>query len=246
MKSRKYQHDYLNMWRDSNASKYIWIQVDYSTVSFEPYHLVAEINRHREGHIIWPLKSPFGALPVDNLDFRDGSPHDFSSWHTHLSSFLGDSITPTKTPPSRPSSYEDYIRGACLDKSSCIDIDIIEINSCAHRLIGIEGTHLYKEMHSRDEALRLFGFTLEKRLFLEGARQIRVQKRTMDLIGGSLWLVVYNTRGSNLDKNGNCLAVHVDEGFLDGLERRSKRECYKHVSWGRFRDLYKEITGLEC
>lgn len=246
MKSRKYQHDYLNMWRDTNARKYIWIQVDYSTVSFEPYHLVAEINRHREGHIIWPLKSPLGALPVDNLDFRDGSPHDFSSWHTHLSIFLGDSITPTKTPPSRPGSYEDYIRGACLDKSSCIDIDIIEINSGAHRRIGIEGTHLYKEMHSRDEALRLFGFILEKRLFLEGAHQIRVQKRTMDLIGGILWLVIYNIRGSNLDKNGNCMAVRVDEGFLGSLERRSKRECYKHVVWGRFRDLYKEITGLEC
>ena len=70
IKKRKYWHDYLNKWRDGLTRKYIWIQVNYSTTSFEPYHLVAELNKDRNGHIIWPLESPFGALPVDNLDFR--------------------------------------------------------------------------------------------------------------------------------------------------------------------------------
>lgn len=246
MKSRKYQHDYLNRWRDSKTSKYIWIQVDYSTVSFEPYHLVAEINQRRAGHIKWPLESPFGALPLDNLDFRNGSPLDFSNWHKHLSDLLSLSLTPTKHPPSWPTSYEDYIRKACLDKSSCIDIDIIEINSCAGKPIGIEGTHLKKEMYSYQEALRLFELILEKRLFRERAHQIKVQKRTMDLIGGCLWLVVYNIKEDKLDVDGNCLAINVDERFLDCLKIRSKEECCKHVSWGKFRDLYNKITGLGC
>ncbi|MFC1874288.1 hypothetical protein ACFLYX_03195 [Chloroflexota bacterium] len=240
MKQRKYEHDYFNAWRDTIPAKYIWLQVNYLSNILVPYHLISETNDERDGHIIWPFDGKITIpLRCTSLDFRRGNTYDFSNWHLELSNIAGCEIVLQGYVPTMIHTYEDYIRKANLSNSSCVDIDVIEC--LEKKFIGIEGTHLFKPMTSRHEALRLFGYILSKRLFLDNAHQLIVQKRTLDLLSGNLYLLIYNTRDKLLCEQCNSLLVRVDDEFIDNLKYKDKARCFNKAEFAPFNENYKKI-----
>lgn len=242
MKQRKYTHDYFNVWRDAKGEPYIWLQVNYLTDSLSPFHFISEINDERNGHIAWPISDYIDlSLPCSHLDFRDGKRYDFSNWHEDLSKYSGVSIKPRSNIVDVICTYEDYIRKANLNGSSCLDIDVIEMSNS---LVGIEGTHLIKSMFNRDEALRLFGFILDKRFFLEGAHQLIVQHKTLKLLRAKFYLLIYNIKDNKLCEDCNSLLVNVDAEFIDAVQRRDKNSCFQKAYFGSFSENYQKIiTG---
>ncbi len=241
MKQRKYTHDYFNVWRDARGEPYIWLQVNYLTDSLLPFHFISEINDERNNHIAWPISDYIELpLPCSSLDFRDGKRYDFSDWHERLSKYSGVNITPQSDIVGTISTYEDYIRKANLRGCSCLDIDVIEMSNV---LVGIEGTHLIKSMFNREEALRLFGFILDKRFFLEGAHQLIVQYNTLKLLQVDFYLLIYNIRGNRLCEDCNSLLVNVDAEFIDAVRRRDKNKCFQKAYFGPFRENYQKMVA---
>jgi len=255
MKQRKYTHDYFNDWRDSAVDKYgkyLWLQFNYRTDNLNSFIIVAEMNPHREKGIAWPvdIKLP---LRVAHIDFRSSIPQFLDGKNTpkdldpdHWEQIISDTSGITLNKKGSRSiflTYEDYIRKSAFDGFSCLDIDAIECPGPNQQLIGIEGTHLFKQMYSKDEALRLFSFILRKRLFLNGAHQLATQKRAMDMIGGELYFLIYNTKADKLNTNGNALALKVDDNVIKYLSNRDERKILDIVQFGEFNKIYDGIIS---
>lgn len=242
MKMRQYEHDYLNDWRDGYDNPYIWLQVNYLTDSLKPYHFVSENNDLRKGHILWPISNKlYLPLPCTDFDFRNEKKIGFSSWHNELTKFSGTKIFNRKEIKNEFSSYEDYIRHANLSGSSCIDIDIIEVAEAGKKIVGIEGTHLFKEMHDKEEALRLFDCILEKRFFKTGAHQLIVQYKTLQLFSAKFFLMIYNTKDEKLKNNGNSLIIEIDSSFIEALKNKNYKECSRKAIFDSFINNYKKM-----
>lgn len=243
MKQRKYTHDYFNRWRDTISKPYIWLQVDYFTETLQPYHFVFEINDERSGSIIWPGANVACHIKFDfmytDLDFRKGNMYDFSKWHDNLSEISDTRIIPKFKVSEDVSAYEEYVRKAKLNRSSCLDIDVIEINK--NSIVGIEGTHLKVEMSNDQKALRLFGSILDKRLFLENAHQLIVQYNTLNMLGISFYFLVFNIKNEKLMVEGNSLLIKVDAEFIEALKRKDKQECLRRAVFGSFKQNYNKM-----
>ena len=239
VKQRRYKHDYFNRWADSQASPYYWLQIDYDTEDCRPFHITAEINNLRDGHIIWPVKDIdiTSILPLDHLDFRSGA-HDLSDWHRKLSTSFGKGGIPFPIPPTKAfSSYEEYIRSSDFTRNNCVDIDCIKKNG--DRFIGIEATHLRKKMRTKDEAHRLVGQILEKRFFLSNAHQLIVQHNFMQLLGGKLFLLIYNTHEEQqLDMKGKSILLPVYNVTLDYIRRKDLKACIDATIYSPFFQNY--------
>jgi hypothetical protein len=255
VKRRRYEHDFVNAWRDSKVEqygKYLWLQFDYLINGKKPYHICAENNDLRRHAIEWPLSSSDLniTLPVSNISFIKEQPTilinnqettwDFKEWHRTLSAYSGVRL-PSNPVREVPGSYDRYNRLAAHGVASCLDIDIIEkVNDSS---IGIEATHLFKEMYSEQEAKRLFSFILTKRLLLAEAHQLITQLNCMKLLGGKLYLLTYNTENDRLKENGNVLLLNIDDNVAELINSGSAQEILSRLKFGKFADIYAEITG---
>ena len=238
MKSRKYDHDHFNKWADFYAAPYYWLQIDYDMEDFRPFHITAETNSVRDGHISWPVKDTgiSSILPVDHLDFRAGT-RDLSDWHRKLTTSFGKGrILPPISSNKAFSSYEEYIRSAKFTRNSCIDIDCIKRSGGAY--IGIEATHLKVEMGTKDKAHNLFGQILKRRFFRSDAHQLLVQYKFMRLLGGKLFLLAYNIKRQRLDQDGQSILLPVDNLTVGHLQRRNLKACIDATLYGPFLENY--------
>lgn len=263
MKPRRYGYDYINQWRDGRTRggfegwrPYLWLQFDYRTDTHQPYHVCAEINAARAGAIEWPLSAASlgTALPLSNLDFRPTPPEqvtgaarrawDAAAWGPHtLARHAGTPVEHAAALREPPRSYDEYHRAARPRGVSCVDIDIIE-RTASGALVGIEATHLWRPMTSEAEARRLFRYIVQKRLLRPGAHQLIVQHSAMQLLGGPLFLLVYNaTERGALAASGNCLLLEIDRNVLSLLHRQAVQELVDAPRFMRFREAYEQGLG---
>ncbi|EHR6926059.1 hypothetical protein KUK83_003902 [Vibrio parahaemolyticus] len=199
-----------------------WAVVFFERDSNNPAFLLLEVNKDNNcNKLLSPAALDYLALssiPVYLADFVDKNCSCVTSFFDEehvrfIRDMIGGSSTSHEYLTNYPTSYVT------------MDFDYTYISKDYSKSVCIEVTTLYKNMYSKQEALRLLGFIVDRRIG-GGNTQISSLNRAVQILkNGNFLFLVCNSDAQNDSSvsvsSTNCLYRLVGESFVQELQIRS-------------------------